>query len=138
MRKLLLTFAAAGLALGAVPALAAPAKKAAAAKAPAASPAAAPAAAQARSEHAVLYLKVLISALQSDQVKEEAKSALVGCLYEAPLGKISEEMDKVFTTNADKVHRDKPAEVFAVLTAVCGYKGDPTQPAPAASPTTGR
>lgn len=133
MRKLVLGLAAASFVLGAVPALAAPAKKAPAKPAPAAAPAA-----QAQSEHAVLYLKVLISALQSDQVKEEAKSALVACLYEAPLGKISEEMDKVFAENPEKVHRDKPAEVFAVLTAVCGYKGDPTQPSPASVPTTGR
>lgn len=126
MRNLLLSLAAAGLVLGGAPALAAPAKKAAAKV-----PAAAPAAAQvAQSEHAVLYLKVLIGALQSNEVKDDAKSALVGCLYGAPLGKISEEMDKVFAENAEKVHRDKPAEVFAVLTAVCGYKGDPTQPAP--------
>jgi len=135
MRKLVLSLTAAGLLLGGVGALAAPAKKAAAAKPAAAAPAAA---SEERSEHAVLYLKVLISALQSEQVKDEAKSALVGCLYEAPLGKISEEMDKVFTTNADKVHRDKPAEVISLLTAVCGYKGDPTQPAPASAPTTGR
>lgn len=134
MRKLVLGLTTAGLMLGAVPALAAPAKKAAAKPA---APAAAPAA-QAQSEHAVLYLKVLISALQSDQVKEEAKSALVACLYQAPLGKITEEMDKVFAENPEKVHRDKPAEVFAVLTAVCGYKGDPTQPTPASAPTTGR
>ncbi len=133
MRKLVLTLAATGLVLGGAPAMAAPAKKAAAAKAPAAAAAAGPA----QSEHAVLYLKVLIGALQSDQVKEDAKAALVGCLYENPLGKISEGMDKVIAQNADKVHRDKPAEVFAVLTAVCGYKGDPTQPAPA-NPTSGR
>jgi hypothetical protein len=135
MRKLVLALAAGGLVLSAVPAIAAPAKKAAPAKT---APAAAAPAAQVQSEHAVLYLKVLISALQSDQVKEEAKSALVGCLYENPLGKISESVDKVIAENADKVHRDKPAEVFGVLTAVCGYKGDPTQPAPASVPTTGR
>lgn len=131
MRALLPVLAAAGLALGAVPASAAAPKKAPAAAPKAAAPAAANAA---QSEHAVLYLKVLISALQSDQIKDEAKSALVGCLYENPLGKISESMDKVFTENAEKVHRDKPAEVLAVLTAVCGYQGDPTQPAPAAAP----
>jgi len=134
MRALFLALAATGLVAGGVPALAAPAKKAA----PATKAAAPAAGAQvAQSEHAVLYLKVLISALQSDQVKEEAKSALVGCLYENSLGKISEGVDKVIAENADKVQRDKPAEVFAVLTAVCGYKGDPTQPSPAA-PTTGR
>ncbi|HUD28283.1 MAG TPA: hypothetical protein VMQ93_05375 [Novosphingobium sp.] len=133
MRALLPVLAAVGLVVGAVPAVAAPAKKAAAPKA--AAPAAPAAADVAQSEHAVLYLKVLISALQSDQIKDEAKSALVGCLYENPLGKISESMDKVFAENADKVHRDKPSEVLAVLTAVCGYKGDPTQPAPAAAPT---
>ncbi|WP_159976124.1 MULTISPECIES: hypothetical protein [unclassified Novosphingobium] len=136
MRALFLALAATGLVAGGVPALAAPAKKAAPAnKAAAMAPAAGAQATQ--SEHAVLYLKVLISALQSDQVKEEAKSALVGCLYENSLGKISEGMDKVIAENADKVQRDKPAEVFAVLAAVCGYKGDPTQPPPA-NPTNGR
>lgn len=136
MRALLSILAAAGLALGAIPATAAaPKKGAAAAPKAAAAPVGTSAAQVAQSEHAVLYLKVLISALQSDQIKGEAKSALVGCLYENPLGKISESMDKVFSQNAEKVHRDKPSEVLAVLTAVCGYKGDPTQPASAAAPS---
>jgi hypothetical protein len=134
MRAILPILAVASLALGAVPANAATPKKAAAAP-KAAAPAAPTAAQAAQSEHAVLYLKVLISALQSDQIKQDAKSALVGCLYENPLGKISESMDKVFAENADKVHRDKPAEVLAVLTAVCGFQGDPTQPAPAPAPS---
>lgn len=138
--KFALTLAAAGMIAGAVPAFAAPAKKAAAkpaAAAPASTGAAPTADERERSEHAVLYLKVLISALQSDEVKEDAKTTLVGCLYSAPLGKITEEMDKVIAQNADKVHRDKPAELFSVMTAVCGYKGNPTQPASAAAPTAG-
>ena len=133
MRALLPALVAFGMVAGAVPAAAAP-KKGAAKAAPKSAPAAPGAADTTKSEHAVLYLTVLISALQSEQIKDEAKTALVGCLYDNPLSKITDSMDKVFAENADKVHREKPSEVLAVLTAVCGYKGDPTQPAPAAAP----
>jgi hypothetical protein len=114
------------LAFAATPALAAAPKKAPA-KAAAAKPAAKPAASgDPQAQNAMLYLKVLISALQSDKVEEPIKGALVGCLYDNSLGKITESMDKVIAENPGKIHRDNPNELLVVMAQICGY-----QPAPA-------
>ncbi|MBB4856837.1 hypothetical protein HNO88_000134 [Novosphingobium chloroacetimidivorans] len=133
------TIIAAATALTAVPAIAAPA-----AKAPA-KPAAAASGQQAEvQQHAVLYLKVLISGLQSDKVDAPAKSALVGCIYNASLGKITESVDKLIAENTDKVSRDNPSQVLSAILAVCGYTGSgnaaaagtPAPGAPAPKPST--
>lgn len=138
MRALALTLACTGLiagaSLGGAPVLAAAPKKAAAKKPAAKKPVAAASAEETASGHAVLYLKVLINALQSDQVKEQAKTAMVGCLYGHSLGEITKAADEVFAKAPDKVHREKPAEVLVVLTNICGFEGDPTQTAPAGVP----
>jgi hypothetical protein len=108
---------AAGAALLAVPALAAqPASKAPA------KPAAAAGQAPAEVQHAMLYLKVMISGLQSDKVEQPVKGALVGCLYGASLGKITESVDKLIADNPGKVSRDNPSQVLSAILAVCGYK----------------
>ena len=94
----------------------------------AATPARAPAkAAPAKSDvqDAMLYLKVLISGLQSDKVEQPVKGALVGCLYNNSLGKISESMDKVIAENPGKIHRDNPGELLAVMAQICGYRPQP-------------
>jgi hypothetical protein len=120
MRGLASIIAAAALAAGplalglAVPAQAAPKKapaKAASTK-PAAAPAAGAHAASPEVETAMLYLKVLISGLQSEKVEAPAKGALVGCIYNNSLQKIS---------------RDNPTELLSAMVAICGYK--PTAPA---------
>ncbi|GFE74298.1 MULTISPECIES: hypothetical protein [Novosphingobium] len=120
--------------------LAAPAQAAAPKKAPAkaaapAKTAAAPAAgAHAPSpevERAMLYLKVLISGLQSDKVEPPAKGALVGCIYTNSLQKISDSMDKVIAENPGKIHRENPSELLSAMVAICGYKpAAAAQPAP--------
>jgi hypothetical protein len=130
MRALASIIAAAALVAGlAVPAQAAP-KKAPAKSAPA-KPAAAPAAgahaASPEVESAMLYLKVLISGLQSEKVEGPAKGALVGCIYNNSLQKISESMDKVIAENPGKISRDNPTELLSAMVAICGYK--PTAPA---------
>lgn len=108
--------------LSATPALAAKAVKAPAK--PAATAAAAPAGEQAPAQvqDAMLYLKVLISALQSDKIEQPAKGALVGCLYNNSLGKITESMDKLIAANPGKVSRDNPNQLLGALAAVCGYE----------------
>ncbi|WP_334185238.1 hypothetical protein [Novosphingobium sp.] len=135
MRGLASIIAAAALAAGplalglAVPAQAAPKKapaKAASTK-PAAAPAAGAHAASPEVETAMLYLKVLISGLQSEKVEAPAKGALVGCIYNNSLQKISESMDKVIAENPGKISRDNPTELLSAMVAICGYK--PTAPA---------
>jgi len=135
MRISALTVFASAVALAATPAIAAPAAK------PAAKPAATAAAAapaQAQVQDAMLYLKVLISGLQSDKVEQPVKSALVGCLYDNSLGKITDSMDKIIAANPGKIHRDNPSELLSVMAQMCGYK-PAGAPAAAAKPgTTGR
>jgi hypothetical protein len=114
------------LAFAATPALAAAPKKAPAKAAPAAAAAKPAASGDPQAQNAMLYLKVLISALQSDKVEEPIKGALVGCLYDNSLGKITESMDKVIAENPGKIHRDNPNELLVVMAQICGY-----QPAPA-------
>ncbi|MCT2400042.1 hypothetical protein [Novosphingobium mangrovi (ex Huang et al. 2023)] len=93
--------------------------------------AAAPAKAQPRAatgqsqvKNAELYLKVLISGLQSKNVEGPVKGALVGCLYNNSLGRITESMDKVIAENPGKIHRDNPGELLSVMVRICGYKPD--------------
>ncbi|MGF7153252.1 hypothetical protein [Novosphingobium gossypii] len=143
MIKRALTAAVATLAIAGT--LSAPAFAAAKAAAkPAAKPAAAaPAAADGPEQHAMLYLKVLISGLQSEQVPEPVKSALVGCIYDNSLGKITESMDKVIAENSGKISRDNPSELLSLMAQICGYKpaagAAGTAPAPApAKPVQGR
>lgn len=134
-----LVLACTGVVMGGVPALAAASKTKAATPAATSAPAAAAtgdAEAEAqKSEHAAYYLKVMISALQSSEIKDDAKSTLVGCLYNASLGEITGVMDKLIAENAEKISRDQPSDILAVMTAVCGYKGNPTQPASTTAPT---
>jgi len=138
MNKLALIAATAVLTLAGNPAVAA---TKAATKAPAktaAPAAAAPAGGNAQEEHAMLYLKVLISGLQSDKVEQPVKGAIVGCLYDNSLGKITESMDKVIAENPGKISRDNPSELLAVMAQICGYRPQPGAAAPAApapSPT---
>ena len=129
------------LALGAMllagPALAAPAPKAA--RKPATS-AAASTQASSQVQDAMLYLKVLISALQSETIEQPIKGVLVGCLYNASLGTITENMGKLIAQNPGKVSRDNPTQVLSALLAVCGYNAadataKPGAAAPAAKPT---
>jgi len=108
---------------------------------PAAKPSAAAAAqAPAEVQDAMLYLKVLISALQSDKVEQPVKGALVGCLYNNSLGKITESMDKLIAENPGKVSRDNPNQLLSALAAVCGYQVDsgatPTAPTTSAPKNT--
>jgi hypothetical protein len=129
----ILSIIALGAALAATPALAATKS---AAK-PAAKPAMAAAAAQppAQVQDAMLYLKVLISALQSDKIEQPVKGALVGCLYNNSLGKITDSMEKLIADNPGKVSRDNPNQVLSALVAVCGYRAEGAAAAPSATPT---
>lgn len=132
-----LTILALGAMLTATPALAASAPK----KAPKpATSAAADAKPPQQVQDAMLYLKVMISALQSETLEQPIKGAIVGCLYNATLGTITENMTKLMAQNPGKVSRDNPTQVLSALLAVCGYNASeaaaqPGGTAPAAKPT---
>lgn len=79
-------------------------------------------------QDAMLYLKVLISALQSETIEQPIKGALVGCLYNASLGTITENMGKLIAQNPGKVSRDNPTQVLSALLAVCGYDSAAAKP----------
>ena len=114
-----------GAALVASPALAAneaPAKSAASEKAPA------------DVQDAMLYLKVMISALQSDDIQQPVKGGLVGCLYNNSLGAITTSTNKLIVENPGKVGRDNPNQVLGALVAVCGINPDEAAGAPKATP----
>lgn len=104
----------------------------------AATPAKAPATApvsKTQVQDAMLYLKVLIGGLESDKVEQPVKGALVGCLYNNSLGKITESMDKVIAENPGKIHKDNPSELLGVMVRICGYR---PQSAAANNPAAGR
>jgi hypothetical protein len=123
------TILALGAALCASPALAAPAPKAAPKPAAAAAKGTQP---PAEVQDAMLYLKVMISALQSDTLEQPIKGAIVGCLYGESLGDITSNMSKLIAQNPGKVNRDNPSQVLSALLAVCGYRAEDAPAAGAA------
>lgn len=142
MRNIAKILASAALALGAGSALAAVPKAPVKQTATPARTASAPSAEdeKAQEEDAMLYLKVLISGLQSEKVEQPVKGALVGCLYNNSLGQITDSMNKVIAQNPGKIHKDNPSELLGVMARICGYKPQATPsgtgPAPVA-PSTG-
>lgn len=121
-----------GAVLAATPALAAPAAK------PSGKSTSAPAAGTetpAQVKDAMFNLKVLISALQSDKIEQPVKGALVGCMYNNSLGKITDSMEKLIADNPGKISRDNPNQVLSALLAVCGYSPEAAAAATAAAGT---
>ena len=85
-------------------------------------------------QDAMLYLKVMISALQSDDIQQPVKGGLVGCLYNNSLGAITTSTNKLIVENPGKVGRDNPNQVLGALVAVCGINPDEAAAAPKATP----
>jgi hypothetical protein len=91
-------------------------------------------------DHAIQDFGVMSSAMRSDQVPDDVKSALMGCIYSNTLGKISNAIDKVSLDNPGKVDRKNPDTVLGAMAAVCGYQPATTAPtatAPAPKPQQG-
>ncbi|HKR91656.1 hypothetical protein [Novosphingobium sp.] len=139
MRNIAKILTATVLTMSAGSVLAAPAK--APAKAAPAAPASA-SASQSQEQDAMLYLKVLISGLQSEKVDQPVKGALVGCLYNNSLGKITESMDKVIAENPGKIDKNNPSQLLGVLARICGYQPEAapagSAPAPSGNAPSGR
>ena len=85
---------------------------------------------KAQLDSAAYVLRIVTSALQSNEVEAPVKSALFDCLYSNSVSKVSEATDKVIAANAGKVDRKDPSQMLAVIAGVCGYR----PAAPAAKP----
>lgn len=83
-------------------------------------------------DHAIQDFAIMASAMRSDKVGDDVKSALMGCLYTNTLEKISTAVDKVIADNPGKIDRTKPDSLLSVMAAVCGYRPQKPAAAPAA------
>ena len=109
------------------------------AQAPAAAQDAKPAAplTEDQKNHGVETFRLLASAMQSQNVPDDVKSALMGCMYENAIGKISQTVDSVIAANPGKIDRTKPDQMLGVIAQICGYEpkaGAATAPAPKSTP----
>lgn len=75
---------------------------------------------KAKLEAAALHMRVLLSALQSKDLDNPIKNALFICLYENPLGQISEATSKVLAGN--KLDSKDPNKILTVMAGVCGMR----------------
>jgi len=85
---------------------------------------------KAKLEAAALHMRVLLSALQSKDLDNPLKNALFICLYENPLGQISDATSKVLAGN--KLDPKDPNKILTVMAGVCGLRpgaGGKTPPA---------
>ena len=77
--------------------------------------------------HAVQAFAVMASAMRSEKVGNDVKSALMGCIYSNKLETISDAIDKLIVANPGKVDRNNADQLLSAMVAVCGYK--PTEAA---------
>ena len=135
MRKTILL--AAAVSVMAAPSMASAASKGKkdAAPAPAAQPAA-PGTSQEDIQRGVIVIRSFAGALNSDQLNNEQKGAIVACLYNNPVRQISVATGKVLAENTN-LDAKNPNHVYAAAAAVCAVpKGEakaaaaPTKPAP--------
>ena len=115
-----------GLAIG-VPPVALPVPAAAQATAPS----------KAQLDGAAHVLRIVMSALQSNEVEQPVKSALFDCFYSNSLGKVSEATEKVIAANPGKVDRKDASQMLAVIAGTCGYR-PPAGAPPAKKPAPSR
>jgi len=81
-----------------------------------------PALTQEQKDHGVETFRLIASAMQSENVPNDVKSVLMGCMYENPIGKISETVDSALAANPGKIDRTKPEQMLSVIAQVCGYE----------------
>jgi hypothetical protein len=91
---------------------------------------------QEQQDHGIQVFGILASAMQSANVPNEVKSALMSCVYDNSVGSISQTVDKVLEANPGKVDRTKPDQLLSVIAQICGYEpkaGAAAAPAPKAT-----
>lgn len=84
-----------------------------------------------------LIFGLFSQAVRTDEIPEDEKSALVGCMYENNLKTISQETGRVLAENPE-VDATQPQNVYLIAATVCGARA-PSQPAtdtPDAPPAT--
>jgi hypothetical protein len=98
-----------------------------------------PAATEEQQTHAVQAFAVMSSAMRSDKIGNDVKSALMGCIYSNKLETISDAIDKLILANPGKVDRNNADQLLSAMVAVCGYKptSAPTAAPPAPKPSAG-
>jgi hypothetical protein len=91
-------------------------------------------------QHGIETFRLIASAMQSQNVPNDVKSALMGCVYENAVGKISDTVDSALAANPGKVDRAKPEQMLAVIAQICGYEAPAagTTPTPPATPPAAR
>jgi hypothetical protein len=77
---------------------------------------------KAQLDNAAHVLRIVMTALQSNEVEQPVKTALFDCLYSNSVGKISEATDKIIAANAGKVDRKDASQMLAVIAGTCGYR----------------
>ncbi|QGP80855.1 hypothetical protein [Sphingobium sp. CAP-1] len=97
-------------------------------------PAMAAAPTKAEVDNAAHVLRVVMTALQSNEVEQPVKRALFDCLYSNSIGEISAASDKVIAANPGKVDRQDASQMLAVIAGACGYRPAPSKPAPRPAP----
>ncbi|WP_420143219.1 hypothetical protein [Sphingobium sp.] len=104
---------------------------------PAAGLAQATAPSRAQLDNAAHVLRVVMTAMQSNEVEQPVKNALFDCVYSNSIGKISEATEKVIAANPGKVDRKDASQMLAVIAGTCGYR-PPAGAAPAKKPAPSR
>lgn len=90
---------------------------------------------KAQLDSAAFTLRIVMTALQSNEVEQPVKNALFDCLYSNSIGEISAASDKVIAANAGKVDRKDASQMLAVVAGTCGYRpGAAAATKPAAKP----
>ncbi|NWK96607.1 hypothetical protein DM806_13225 [Sphingobium lactosutens] len=89
---------------------------------------------KAQLDSAAYVLRIVMTALQSNEVEQPVKNALFDCLYSNSIGEISAEADKVIAANAGKVDRKDASQMLAVIAGTCGYRPAAAAGKPAAKP----
>lgn len=90
---------------------------------------------KAQLDSAAFTLRIVMTALQSNEVEQPVKNALFDCLYSNSIGEISAASDKVIAANAGKVDRKDASQMLAVVAGTCGYRpGAAAAAKPAAKP----
>jgi hypothetical protein len=84
---------------------------------------------KAQLDNAAFVLRIISSALQSNEVEQPVKNKLFECLYSNSVSQVSAAVDKVVAANPGKVDRKDPSQMLAVIAGACGYR-----PAAAAKP----
>ncbi|SEQ71461.1 hypothetical protein [Sphingobium sp. YR768] len=89
---------------------------------------------KAQLDSAAYTLRIVMTALQSNEVEQPVKNALFDCLYSNSIGEISAQADKVIAANAGKVDRKDASQMLAVVAGTCGYRPPATKPAAKSAP----